>query len=413
MLVSPHLKRARKVGAVGIETQRQHVAAIVAGLLKAAFKGLPVAAQRRTNGGMWEGAIIGNRAFWGLADPLREAGLVGYRNGTRGRGLEWEPGEWTYSRAFGGQPAKLWATATLLQLAARHGVTAETVKEDWPTSRKAETKRIIVRPDRLVLCRSLGDNHKVAQLSPQQCDEADVMRKDVAALNERVAGADIRGCRAPAFRRSFRHDLRMGGRYYAIGTGNFQQMSEAERTHITINGAPVVEVDIHACNLSIFLALTGTRTLPSGDLYERVRLPNDIPNARAAVKEWMVETFGSGRLMSHWSRRAPETVRSIRPSVIRTAALRAYPALANLTVVLPPDLAASLPPCEGEKAVGQVLANWESRVMQGALGYVREYGVVGLPMHDALIVAKDAEGLAREGLSGAFFVFLKVTPRFK
>jgi hypothetical protein len=357
-------------------------------------------------------ALIGNRAFWGLVDALREAGFVSYREGTKGSGIEWEPGEVSYGRASGGQPTKLWAASQLLALAERHGVTADTTTADWPISRRAETERIKVPPERLVVCRTLNGNVCV-DLSRQQAAAAEVMREDVAALNESVAKADIRGCRAPAFRRCFRHNLRFGGRFYAIGVGNFQQMSEAERERITINGEAVREVDIHACNLTIFLALTGTRELPDGDLYEGLTLPDGAPIARDAVKNWVVQTYGSGKLVSRWADRTPEAARRVRASIIRDAALRTYPALADLSAVLPPDLRASLPREAHRWAVGQYLVNQESRIVQGALGYVRHFGVLALPMHDALIVPESAAKLAREGLDGAFFVFLKIHPKFK
>ena len=93
--------------------------------------------------------------------------------------------------------------------------------------------------------------------------------------------------------------------------------------------------------------------------------------------------------------------------------MRTYPALADLTAVLPRDLLASLPPDAHRWAIGQYLVNQESRIVQGALGYVREYGVVALPMHDALIIPASAAKLAREGFDGAFFVFLKIHPKFK
>jgi hypothetical protein len=364
---------------------------------------------------MWHGALIGNRVFWGLVDALHEAGLVALRKGTRGIGVELDPGDWWYSRAFGGQPSKVWPTETLLELAAQHGVTPNAVASDWPVSRKAETKRINVAPDRLVTCLTFRDDTPV-QLPPEQCAQAEAMQRDVALLNAIVAQVEIRGCRAPAFRRAFRHDLRLGGRYYAVGNGSFQGMPEEERARITINGEPTVEVDIHACNLSIFLALTGTRELPAGDLYEFVKLPDGTPNARDAVKEWFVETFGNGRLVAHWARSTPEQIKSIRPSVIRAAALRAYPTLANLTAIIPPDLAAelaALPAEERGKAVGLYLTHWEARVIEGALGYLRACEVIGLPMHDALIVPARAAKQAREAISGAFGAYLKVAPRFK
>jgi hypothetical protein len=132
------------------------------------------------------------------------------------------------------------------------------------------------------------------------------------------------------------------------------------------------------------------------------------------VKNWVVQSFGSGKPICRWSDRTPEEAKSVRASVIRDAALRTYPALANLTAVLPPDLRASLPPQDHRWAIGQYLVNWESRVVQGAIGYVGVWaGVVALPMHDALIVPESAANRAYEGLDGAFFVFLKIHPKFK
>ena len=52
----------------------------------------------------------------------------------------------------------------------------------------------------------------------------------------------------------------------------------------------------------------------------------------------------------------------------------------------------------------------EARVIAGALGYIHDYGVVGLPMHDALIVPWEALSLAREGIRGAFRAFLDIDP---
>jgi hypothetical protein len=187
-------------------------------------------------------------------------------------------------------------------------------------------------------------------------------------------------------------------------------MPEHERAGITIDGKPVVEVDITAANLTIFLALTGTRKLPDGDLY-RVALPDGTPLPRAAVKQWMVRTFGSGRLMSRWSWDTPKAAKAVAAAVIRDAALCAYPALGDMTAILPPDLVASLPPDKREWAVGQFLTNWEARVIAGALGYLHDYGVVALPMHDALIVRESTVSLAREGIRGAFRVFLDIDPR--
>lgn len=412
-LVQPHLGRKRKLARRGLETLGANVAAILGGLLRTGFKGRPVAAQRRPAGGMWHNALIGHDAFWGVVDALCAAKLVNYRQGTKGAGIVWDDGgPVSYNRKFGGQPSKLWPSAALMRLAEAHGVTAETVVADWPVSRKAETSRPKVASGELAICLSL-DGDEPAQLSAEQMAELDIYRRDVAALNDSVATADIRGCRAPVFRRVFRHDLRLEGRFWALGDGNYQNMSEAERLRMTIGGEPVAEVDIHACNLTIFLALTGTRELPPSDLYDRLTLPDGTNIPRAAVKSWMVQTFGAGKLRSRWGWDTPEAAKVVSPALIRKAALHAYSALKDLKAILPPDLAASLPPNKRAWAVGQYLTNWESRVIQGALAYVRARGVVGLPMHDAIIVPKGAAGVARSGLEGAFLAFLKVRPKLK
>lgn len=409
-LITPHLKRTRSLGQRGRETQRANVAAILAGVLKPAFRGRVVAAQRRPGAGMWDHSLIGNRAFWGLVDALRAAGLLGYREGSRGMPIEWDPGEPIYSRRLGGQPSKLWPIGRLMELASQHGVSAETVNDDWPICKRAEGHKVTVPPERLVICHRVED-HLEVEPAPGQAAEADSIRADLKDLNDRVAAADIRGCLAPAFRRVFGPDLRLGGRYYALGSESFQVMSEAERSKITIDGSPVVEVDIHACNLTIFLALTGTRELPKGDLYDHVGLPPGTLNARTAVKQWVVQSFGSGKPACRWARNSPEAAKRVRPSVVRDAALQAYPSLRDLSVVVPVDLAVSLPSGKRCWAVGQYLTNWESRIMQGALGYLRAERVLGLPMHDALIVPAEAARFARQALEGAFFALLGVIPK--
>ena len=68
---------------------------------------------------------------------------------------------------------------------------------------------------------------------------------------------------------------------------------------MTINSEPVAEVDIRASYLTIFLSLHGIQ-LPDGDPYE---LPGLGPEHRNAVKQWMVATFGSSKLIMKWPER--------------------------------------------------------------------------------------------------------------
>lgn len=391
-----------RIGSKSRSTIAGQTAAIVGGLLKEALSGRRVvSAQRRPGGGMWEGALIGHHAFWARTEAMEKGGLVRIKTGVK-TAEDWgDGGLW-----FGGIPTKIWPAPRLMAIAARHGVVAETLKTDWRISEAAETQRIAVAPSDLILCKSATDKRKRTALAADQMAEAEKLREWTADLNERVAAADIRGCRAPAFRRTFLGDLRLGGRLYALGNGSYQGMSKEERASITINGIPVAEVDLNAAHLTIFLGLTGTRALPEGDLYERL---GDL--SRDAIKAWFVQTFGAGKLTTRWARGAKDAVLGVSPKLIRDAALRTYPALRDLLAILPPDLRAALPAERLGWAVGQYLVNVESRIIVGALRYLANFNVVGLPVHDSVIVPKGAVGRAVEGLHGASSAFAKIVPR--
>ena len=244
--------------------------------------------------GLWEHAVIGNTAFWGTVKAMQLAGLVGF---VKGR----QKNVWaTDDPIFRGVPSKLWATDLLVALAAEHGVTFGAERDHWHLSKRARERRPQVDPADLVRVeplegdggkRRLGARQRAAGHLPRgQSGEAERLRTEVVELNARVAAADVRGCVPPVFRRTFQGDLRLGGRAHALGPGNFQIMPERDRiADITIGGKPVAEVDVSACYLTIFLALTGTLAMPA-DPYAVPGLPRD------AVKAWMTQTFGGGAI---------------------------------------------------------------------------------------------------------------------
>jgi hypothetical protein len=375
---------------------------MLGGLLRAGFKDRVVAAQRRPGGSLWKHSPIGHRAFWGKVTAMQKAGLVELRSGIK----TWSP----FSAAgFDGLATRLWPTLRLVMLAADHGVTASTVGRDWPISQAAEAMRPVIAHSDLVVCRDLLNESKLAQLPPEQEAAAEKMRSRVVELNEAALRADIRGCLAPAFRRVFRHDLRLGGRLYAVGANNIQNMNESERRAITIDGEPVVELDVHASQLTVFLALTGTRELPEGDLYAVGGLRRDV------VKAWVVQTFATGSPVVRWSDRTAGATRAVKANVVRKAVESAYPAFRQpLRSIVPAELLDRLPEEDRDWAVGQHLTFRESEAVFGAIGYVLgRCRVPALPIHDAIIVPRSAEAFAREGLTRAFSEFVRVIPRIQ
>ena len=411
-LIAPHLDRKRKLGRRGMDTLQADVATMLGGLLRAGLKGRVVSAQRRPGGSQWHHSpSLGQQAFWARADAMRRVGLLAMRPGIKtgqrpsAEALFGPPG--LTVDAFQGEAARFWAPGRLLTLAAQHGVVAETVGKDWPISRPSETKRPVIAPADLVVCAALDSGRVPAVLTSDQLAWAERERGHVAAINAAAARADIRGCLAPAFRRVFRHDLRLGGRLYAVGANNVQTMGADERVGITIDGEPVVELDVHASQLTVFLALTGTRELPDGDLYAVGGLP------RSAVKAWVVQTFASGRPVVRWSDRTPRGVRAVD---VRNAIVGAYPAFLRqpFHAIVPGDILAGLPEEKWGWAVGQYLTFRESEAVTSAASHVlwRTNAPV-LPVHDSLIVPQAAKRHAVEGLTRAFSALLKITPRVK
>jgi hypothetical protein len=89
-----------------------------------------------------------------------------------------------------------------------------------------------------------------------------------------------------------------------------------------------------------------------------------------------------------------------------------YPAFRQpLRSIVPSGVLDQLPADMRDWAVGQYLTYRESEAVFGAIGYVLSRGSLALPVHDAIIVPKSAEAFAREGLTRAFSVLVKVTPR--
>ena len=92
---------------------------------------------------------------------------------------------------------------------------------------------------------------------PDQLQRVEVLRRQVERLNAHLSKATVLGCVPPVLRRAFFADLRLGGRFYAVGPETFQQMRRKDRHLLRINGQAVAEVDLSAAALSIFLAVTG------------------------------------------------------------------------------------------------------------------------------------------------------------
>jgi hypothetical protein len=332
---------------------------------------------------------------------MKRAGLIGIRKGVRTN--EFGPDDPIY----GGLPTRVWATAKLLEMAAAFGVTANTLDADWLVHPEVHRRVVSVKRADLVVVRGIGIGAGFLAVPPAQAAEAEAMRNQLEALNAHVRTVDIANCLPPAFRRVFRADLRLGGRFHAVGGSNYQNLTREDRKLLRIGGEPVVEVDLHAAFLTLLLGLVGLQQLPANDLYDAVGLP------RAVTKAWFVQTFATGKPARRWSREAPAEVKAVKASEVHAAALRTYPMLATMRQLVPADLLRALPEDRHGWAVGQYLTNLESRVMAKALPYVEALGEVGLPLHDAILIREGAAWIARNAFAGACWAVAHIEPRVK
>jgi hypothetical protein len=122
----------------------------------------------------------------------------------------------------------------------------------------------------------------------------------IIGLNAFIAQFDIRGGTHHGYIRefncgdhpSFAWDL--GGRLYSLGDESYQGLSADERKLMTIDGQPVIELDIRASALTIFHGQRRQR-LDFAANPDPYTLPELSDTPRDLVKAFITATFGNGQ----------------------------------------------------------------------------------------------------------------------
>lgn len=185
-----------------------------------------------------------------------------------------------------------------------------------------------------------------------------------------------------------------GGRLYAKPENSYQSLSKEERLRLTIDGKPVVEIDICASHLSLVYALRG---ISPGERFRRLAADGrtwsaidpyaigDLP--RPVVKAWITATLGAGKPPKRWPKDAAKDLResegidtrAYSVAAVQAAVLQEHSVLADL-----------------EGISWATLQFLESRAIVGAmLRLKREHGIPALPVHDSLIVPRAAGEVAK------------------
>ncbi len=275
--------------------QRQAAGAILGGVLRRWARLEPLPVFRSRTPADFTGGPIAARQYLAACDAMVALGLLYQSRSIRyGSGIVWDDGG---SEHFAGKAPRLWPAPALLAVAASHGVTPATLPNDfcdaYPTQPPA-----VPQPVQMFTLKQPRRSEKAA-IPIQRSDlEAARLVDKVTGYNDWIARHDVAGCLPPRLKRVFTASWLLGGRWYAVGAeGNYQRMSEAERLGVTINGEPVVEVDVQASHLSIMHGLLGL-PLPDGDPYE-------FPDmSRSVAKAWITATLGKGTPVAKWAVKA-------------------------------------------------------------------------------------------------------------
>jgi hypothetical protein len=273
---------------------RHAIAAFLADPLTA--KGKWVFRSLKTDG--FTGAPVGARVFLPLQQALRELGLVEHQEGV---------GQWFGGFDEGGPAlvSRRWAsrycpTDKLLALAAEHGISFANGLDhfDYGLPKQPLQKRAA----------STRDAGRKVQGRIMKVEHTDLSRKleaDVRELNEYLAKQTFGGgCVHRGYLRIFQNgddphfNWDRGGRLYSQPANtNYQQQSKTKRLEMTINGLPVVEIDLRASYLTIFHAWHGVQLDREKDPYV---IPELGEEARDIVKLWVAATFGSAGPLRKW-----------------------------------------------------------------------------------------------------------------
>jgi hypothetical protein len=426
---------------------RQAVGAIVGGLLRAwwhkdgprpvghsnaadAFtpKALgQIPFQAGSHSGAERRPAVGRRLFKTVIDGLKAEMLIEHK-----RGFFLPPNaSFRMGQGGKGKSARYWPTPKLLRLSEASGLDSTTIAAAFLAPRPAR----VVTPRALVQLRPFkvqpwqSWRQVAAPALPQikgsrQQDgrPPSGLAEDVQAQNELAAATEVTfptetRCYHPQWLRVFHASWHLQGRWYPYGhggdlaagqVGSYAGLKAAQRAMMLIGGMPVVELDVHASQLTLLLGLSGQPLPDHDDLYEL----HDYD--RAVVKQWVLETCGKGRPPTRWSRKLPADApaRAERIGEVGAAVVRRFPALKQPDLIVPDDLVAEIRR-PAHELVTHYLAAREAEAMTSAMRRLRQQGILALPVHDSLIVPASAQEAAREAIAAGYQAVCRLVPHVR
>ena len=275
-------KRGRKAN--DLKSFKRAVDYILGDLFKA-YKGesSPYAyrAEGKTN---FVGSPVGHSTWKAIMPVLVELGYIEYFKGTNHKQYFGEDGYRS------GEASRFLATESLISLAESQGINFDTLSDYYFTEMPKNV---------LKLKASKKWKVKGKELPITESPKTEAISTQVHRINKYLSQQSLTGGLFEGYQRTFNNgdrpnfDWNQGGRLSAVG-GGYQQLSGERRGLMLINGEPVVEVDVSASHLSIYVGLMGGTVSTGLDLYS-------IPDIdRAIVKQYVTISLGKGKLLTKW-----------------------------------------------------------------------------------------------------------------
>lgn len=331
--------------------------------------------------------------------------------------IEVKPGY--FDQDFGiGVSTKLRATPALLRLAETYGVNWQDAWRHfgWDKERSPDVTR-----DKAVLLRSLDKSPLILPNSVEASRLVEeVMEFNAFARTFSVTYGPDEDARdiGPQFQRIFTENLDLHGRVYVVG-GGYQRLpsrprhcaqddllGDYSRRTLRIDGEPCVELDVRASYLAILHGIAGVPLPPGGDPYAVIE---GVP--REVAKAWIASRIGQGKAPSSWNRDSIEELRADHG--IDLARFRVGDVGQGIRDGMPflgRGLPALLGVADRPRLCSHVLMGIEARALTMAMIVLKERGILGLPLHDALIVQERHAEAAREALEAGYLAEAGITP---
>lgn len=364
---------------------------------------------RSKHKGSFTGERVGFAAFMQLIEGSQAAGLI-----------EAHETKWSYNRidwgdgvvSGHGKAQRLRATARFFELALAHGITPSNIKEHFERFPNEFDLLVLKSSKERVGGRKRGGD----RMRFDETETTHRLRQEIEELNRFLSQQEIRGGVHVGYYRVFNQGDRVpyhwnkGGRLTSVGDETYQNLGKPLRLQMTINGEPVVEIDVRASQLTILHALKGVPfdTSPDADPYNipalyRDGMPRDV--SRTIAKRFVTMTLGHTRFHTRWpadkvtefrDKHGIELGKVFPLKEVQAAVIARLPVMANW-----PDPSVT---CFD-------LMFFESQAIIGSmLALKREHGIPSLGVHDSLIVPASAEALAAITLRTSYFAACDADP---